>query len=338
MTEIAVELGDLRGWALQVGRASGDMGSGNGYAVANIADADFGKILELITGEYAAMIPKFHDILAADKEGLGSTRDALNYVATAYRRADEQSSGNIAQVNGEATAVADDGVANGFSDVGSPSSSLITPGSQGAELPDPPEVSFGWLFDKVCELVAWIGGPDPREEVTRWIAGDVDKAARHVAAWQAVANCVDVVEANLAAGKVSIGGTWTGSAASAAAGHMGKWSGALKDQSAAMRKMSQHLLDAINEAVKMAQVVVDIIRTIVSVISAGLSNAAIPFYGQWKLIKSVKEAITMIWSAIKVIQVFWNMLKLIIDTIKMCVAAFSRESLPPAPAPVPVAA
>ena len=102
-----------------------------------------------------------------------------------------------------------------------------------------------------------------------------------------------------------------------------------------MRTISQHLNDAINEAVKMAQVVVDIVRTIVSVISAGLANAAIPFYGQWKLISSVKEAITMIWSAIKVIQVFWNMLNLIIDTIQMAIATFSRESLPPAPAAVP---
>ncbi|GIH10027.1 hypothetical protein Rhe02_80940 [Rhizocola hellebori] len=335
MTQVAVELGDLRGWAQQVGRASGDMDASHDYATTHIADADFGKILELITGDYAALIGKFHDILSADSDGLGSTRDALSSAATAYHDADEQVAGNVAQVAGQATTIVDDGVANGFDDGASAAAQLITPGSQGATLPDPPEVSFGWILDKVCELVAWVGGPDLRVEVTRWIAGDVDKAARHVGAWQAVANCLDVVEANLASGKVNIGGTWTGTAAAAAIAHMDKWSTALTDQSSAMRTMAQHLADAINEAVKMAQVVVDIIRTIVSVISAGLANAAIPFYGQWKLISSVKEAITMIWSAIKVIQVFWNMLNLIIDTIQMAIASFSRESLPPAPAAVP---
>jgi uncharacterized protein YukE len=311
------------------------MGASNGYATSNIADADFGMILQLITGEYAALIGKFHDILAADRDGLRSSGEALSSAATAYHDADESVSGNVAQVAGQATTITDDGVANGFDDGASATSKLITPGAQGASLPDPPEVTFGWILDKVCDLVAWVGGPDPRAEVTRWIAGDVDKAARHVGAWQAVANCVDVVQANLAAGKVSIGGTWTGSAASAAIAHMDKWSTCLTDQSSAMRKMAQHLNDAINEAVKMAQVVVDIVRTIVSVISAGLANAAIPFYGQWKLISSVKEAITMIWSAIKVIQVFWNMLNLIIDAIQMAIASFSRESLPPAPAAVP---
>jgi uncharacterized protein YukE len=333
VSEIAVELADLRGFAQQVGRASNDMGAAKDYAVSNIHDADFGKILELITGPYGDMLPKFHAVLQADSTGLGKTRDGLNHAAAGYKEADEKSAGRLAQLPGGQTGnITDDGVANGFDDTGSATSQLKTPGGEGAALPDLPEVSFGWIFDKVCDLVVWVGGPDPREKVTRWIAGDIDKAAMQVTAWHCVANCADVVQANLNSGKKSIANTWTGDASNAAAGHMDKWTTNLHDQADAMRKMGEHLRTMINEAVKMAQVVVDIIQTLVSLISAALSNAAIPFYGQWKLIKTVKEGIQMVWKAIKVIQVFLNALRLIINTIQMCVTAFTTEKLPPAPA------
>jgi len=336
MSELTVELADLRGWAQQVGRASTDMEAARNYATAHIADADFGKILELISGDYAAMIPQFHAILQADSTRLGSTRDGLNSAANAYQQADARAAGNLARLaDGTTGTVTDDGVANGFDDPAQPTAELVAPGGEGASMPDLPEVSFGFLFDKVCDLVVMVGGPDPREKVTRWLAGDIDKAARHVSAWRAVADCVDAVEDNLTAGKKAIANTWTGSAATAATGHMDRWTSALLEQAGAMRAMGQHLWDIIGMAVDMAQVVVDIIKTLVSLISAALSNAAIPFYGQWKLIQTVKEGITMVWNAIKVVNVFINAVTLLINTIQMCVNYFKVDQLPPAPAAAP---
>jgi uncharacterized protein YukE len=306
------------------------------YAAKNIADADFGRILELITGPYADMLPKFHAVLQADSDGLGKTRDGLNSAANGYKEADEKSAGKLAKLPGGGTGtITDDGVANGFDDTGSAASRLLAPGGEGASLPELPEVSFGFIFDKVCDAIVWVGGPDPREKVTRWLAGDIDKAAMQVTAWKCVADCVDVVQANLNSGRKAISDTWTGQASEAAGNYTDRWTNNLHEQSGAMRKMGEHLMDMINQAVNMAQVVVDIIQTLVSLISAGLSNAAIPFYGQWKLIKTIKEGIVMVWSAIKVIQVFMNALRLLIDTIQMCVGAFSTAKLPPAPSGVP---
>lgn len=335
MSELSVELGDLRGWAEQVGRASTDMAASKDYAATHIADADFGRILELISGDYADLIPKFHAVLQADGTRLGGTRDGLNTAAAGYRTADEQASGELAEVGGEQGRIEDDGVANGFSDPASPMAELVTPGGDGAALPELPEVSFGFLFDKVCDLVVMVGGPDPREEVTRWLAGDLEKAARHVSAWRAVSDAVAAVEDNLTAGKQAITNTWTGSAASAADTHMGRWTSCLTEQSTAMRAMGDHLNDIIGMAVDMAQVVVDIIKTLVSLVSAALANAAIPFYGQWKLIETVREGITMVWNAIRVVNVFINAVTLLINTIKMCVDYFGVDRLPPAPAAVP---
>jgi hypothetical protein len=338
VADVSVELADMRGWAQQVGRASTDMGSARDYAAVQIAEADFGKILELISGPYADMIPVFSHVLEEDSSRLGRTRDALNAAASAYKEADDRAHGRLAQLPGGRTGdITDDGVANGFDDRASATAQLVVPGGAGVSMPDLPEVSFGFLFDKVCDLVVWVGGPDPREQVTRWLAGDIDKAARHVSAWRAVAACCDVVEENLRWGRKSIANTWTGSAASAAIAHVEKWAASLTGQAGAMRKMGEHLWDMIGQAVQMAQVVVDIIRTVVSLVTAGLSNAAIPFYGQWKLIKTVKEAITMVWQAIKVVRVFLNALTMLIDTIRLCVNAFTTATLPPAPSAGPAA-
>lgn len=335
-SSFTVEISDLRGWAQQVSRASNDMVSAHDYATGNIADADFGRILEVITSDYAAMLPAFRGILQADGTGLDTTHSALNASANSYKTMDERSRDHFTELAGGGIMhTVDDGVANGFDDRSSASATLTPPDGGGAALP---EVSFGWILDKVCDLVIWVGGPDPREYVTKWIAGDIQKAARHASAWQHVADCVNAVDVNLDSGRAAIASTWTGSAATAAATHMDRWGTSLTDQSSAMRQMSRYLMDAVDQAVKMAQVVVDIIKTVISLVSAALSNAAIPFYGQWKLIKTVKEAIVMINNARKVIMVFWNAMNMVKSLIIACIATFSAESLPPAPSTAEVPA
>ncbi|MCK2244283.1 MULTISPECIES: WXG100 family type VII secretion target [unclassified Crossiella] len=332
MSKIAVEISDLRGWAGQVGRASGDVNSAQSYATGKIADADFGRVLELITGDYAAMLTKAHAMLQADSTGLGAEKAALAASADEYKAADVKSRNHITNMGGGVTLhTSDDGVANGFDDVTSAQTKLNPPSPGAAQLP---QVSFGCVLDKVCELVVWVGGHDPREYVTKWIAGDIGKASMQVSAWRAVADCVDAVQANLNSGKAAIGRTWIGAASDAAGAQMGKWGTALTDQGGKMRQLAGHLHDCVDQAVKMAQCVVDIIKTVISIVMAGLSNAAIPLYGQWKLIKTVKEAITMINSARKVIMAFWNVLTMVKSFIQLCASAFTADSLPPAPSAV----
>ena len=333
MADVTVEISDLQGWAAQVGRASGDLGAAHRYATTNIADADFGRILELIASDYAAMLAKVHGILQADSAGLDHERAALGAIADTYRTADDRSRDRFIELGGAGTLHAtEDGAADGFGDVASAAAKLVPPGGGQVTLP---EVSFGWLLDKVSDLVVWVGGPDPREYVTKWIAGDVGKAAMQASAWQHVADSVDAVDANLKSGKAAIARTWIGAASDAAGTQMTKWEACLVDQSSKMRQMSAHLRDAVDQAVKMAQCVVDIVKTVISLVSAALTNAAIPLYGQWKLIKTVKEAIVMIDNARKVIMVFWNFLTMVKSFIQLCIATFSAESLPATPSSAP---
>ncbi|MGX7825682.1 hypothetical protein ACTG9Q_11375 [Actinokineospora sp. 24-640] len=336
MADVVVELSDLRGWASQVGRGATDLGAAHEYATGNIADADFGRILELFTSEYAGLLPKMHAILEADGTGLGKEQAALLASAEAYATADRQGAQSFTELGGSgALTSSDDGEAAAFTDQTMPRSKLAVLNAGDITLP---EVSFGAIWDTVCDLINSIAGIDPREYVTKWIAGDVSKASMQVAAWNCLAECVEGVDANLKAGSAAIARTWQSAAASAAGAQMTEWGTALTDQAAKMRSLSEFMKDMVDQAVKMAQVVVDIIKTVIDLLSAALTNAAIPFYGQWKLIDSVWDGVKMVNSARKVITVFWDVIKLVIDMVKLCVATFTAESLPPAPSAAPAGA
>jgi uncharacterized protein YukE len=320
--ELAVELSDLNGWAMQVGRAGRDAHNLGLYAGNNVTDGNFGAILELITAPYEAMIPNFHEVLATDGDRLDATCSALQAVKEDYRDTDSK----VAQDFGIGAAITDDGVAAGFADSGS--TTPAAPSSGGGELP---EVSFGFIFDKVCDVIEWVGGPDPREYVTRWIVGDMAKAGMHASAWDHASECLKAVEQNLASGAAAIGKTWTGDAATASAAQIDQWVSALGEQAAGMSQAGGHIKDMVSQALDMAQVVVDIVKTVISLVSAALSSAYIPFWGQAKLIKTAKEAITLINNARKVITVFWNALNMVKDGFLMIAHAFGVEKLPAAP-------
>src|SRR5690349_18440625 len=90
MPELAADLSDLRAWSRAVGKAGTDLDGAEAYARSHIADADFGRILELITGDYNNMIGQFHDCLDVDGQRLGTTSDTLEAVAEDLQRTDEQ--------------------------------------------------------------------------------------------------------------------------------------------------------------------------------------------------------------------------------------------------------
>jgi hypothetical protein len=139
------------------------------------------------------------------------------------------------------------------------------------------------------------------------------------------------VEGNLDRGDAAIRDVWTGKAATSAGAYLDQWLSSLRSQAGAMDQISGYLRDMVQQAVDMAQVVVDIVKEIVSIISAGWSMASIPIYGEIKLVEKVKDAIKLVNDARKVITVFWNALKLVIDGITMTAHAFEAESLPSAP-------
>lgn len=323
MTDLRVDLSSLGAWSDQVERASDNLDNAESYGRSHITDGDFGRILELITGDYEALIGSFHSVLDTDAQRLAGFSSALDLTREDFAETDSQ----VAQTFGVGAAIVDGGSAS-FPDARS-AGSIPAPSTAGEVLP---EVSFGYVLDKCCDLIVWVGGPDPREYVTQWIAGDISKASLQAEAWEHLSVCVDSVQRNLDAGLSRIAQTWAGGAAQNASARTTSWIDALASQSTSCTSMAGHLRDMIEQAVQMAQVVVDIIKTVVSIVTAALSSAYIPGWGQWKAIKTVKEAITLVNNARKVITVFWNTITMIKDSIIMIVNQFSITALPPEPA------
>jgi uncharacterized protein YukE len=321
--ELRVELADLRAYADQVGRAGGDCTDLAGYLQSNVPDGDFGRILSLITGDYEHLVQQVQTALGTDATRLTHTRSSLRTSAAEYEKTDS----HVAQDFGVGAHIADAGHAGGsFSDTGA--TSAPAPSAGGQQLP---EVSFGWIFDKACALISWLGGPDLRAEVTEQIAGDVGKASLQASAWDNASATLAAVRGNLAHGTGAIAHTWEGQAAHSSGVYLDRWVASLGEQSGAMSQVASYLRDMITQAVDVAQVIVDTVREICSIISAGWSMASIPIYGEIKLVDKVKDAIKLVNDARKLISVFWNFLEMVKDYIAYAVDCFSSHSLPPAP-------
>ena len=135
-------------------------------------------------------------------------------------------------------------------------------------------------------------------------ADDVDLVQRHEQVWQNMSAAILYVQQNLDQGQQTINGSWDGNAASAAAAEMAEWSTALSEMATQMTKVSASLSSSAKQAFELAQEICSTVQTIVSIVTAALSSASIPLWGEWKAVKSVWEAVKLINSARKVISVF----------------------------------
>jgi uncharacterized protein YukE len=323
MSQLQVDLSDLRGWSRQVGRAGHDCDGLSSYLATHVPDGEFGAILELVTYDYESLIPAFTSVLGEEGTRLGATATALHETAHDFQETDAR----VAQDFGVGRSISDDMRASGFYDV----AGVLPVGAPTCDTASLPEVSFGFVLDKICDLTEWIIGIDPREYVTRWIAGDIEKAALQASAWQHVSDCLDKVTDNLTHGQAAISRTWHGGAAQRSADHVEEWITALSSQSRAMSKVSGHLRDMIRSSVDLAQNVVDIIRMIISICSAAISSSYIPLWGQWKAVKTIKEGWELFKTARKAIMAFWQIITTIKNLIISIVHAVTVESLPDAP-------
>ena len=321
--QLTVELADLRGWADQVGRAGGDCEQLAGYVSTFVPDGDFGRLLSLLTPDYEALIARVRDVLEVDGARLAGTRAGLRHVARRYERTDAR----VAETFGGGVAVRDDGrVRAVFRDSGATAPAGPTCGGEVL-----PEVTFGWLLDQANELVCGLGGPDLRREITDLVAGDVAKAATQASAWGHAGAALAAVRDNLARGSDAVAVTWAGAASTSSRAYAGSWVDALSSQSVAMTLVAEHLRDVVDQAVDVAQLVVDAVKEICTLVAAGWTMASIPIYGQVQLVDKVRDAIRLANDARKVLAVFWNFLLVVKDAFVVAADCFTTQALPPAP-------
>jgi hypothetical protein len=321
--QLTVELADLRGWAAQVGRAGDDCAHLGDYVTSFVPDGDFGRILSLIRADYERFCLSADEVLEVEAGRLSDTGAALRLAAANYSRTDER----VAKDLGVGAAVADNGrVGRGFDDTGP---TTPPPPECGGEVL--PTVTFGGLFDQANDLLMHFGGPDVRSWATDFVAGDVGKALSQASVWEHTGRALAAVSGNLSHGSRRVARSWDGAAATSSGTYSQAWIGALDRQSDTMARVAAHLRDAVEQAVDVAQLVVDVVKEMVAVVLAGWSHAYIPIFGQVEVARRLRDVLRLLWDAKKVVAVFWYFLLCLKDFFVSAADLLTGESLPDAP-------
>ena len=103
MNGFHVSTGDLKGWSADVGRQSRYVTDVANYGSSNLADTDFGKILELVTGSYRTLVPQFLSIIREAATNLGHEQGALGAALAGYLKEEAKTRAHLdKQIEGEA--------------------------------------------------------------------------------------------------------------------------------------------------------------------------------------------------------------------------------------------
>ena len=244
-----VSLPVLRGYATVLDDVSRDLGGCEALASSYCVDADFGKIVEDLTSDYATLLPQLQELLAENETVMAQYALAIDRTASDFAHTDD----------GNASRFQWDGI---NADSGTTSFTVSSVGSSTPYAPEGelPEVSFGFLFDRLARAIETFVGWDVRGAVTDWIAGDVQGLSTQASCWEIIGERLDVTRGNLTSADMLLGQTWQGQAADMYAGGMITWDMVLESQAQGFRDLGESLKSLAEEAVNVAQLVVDCIR------------------------------------------------------------------------------
>ena len=187
---MTVDLSELDAWSAQVQRAGDDL-SGIARNGGNaLVQTDFGPILETMMGAYNALLPSVHQSLEDNGTGMHDHAEALRATARDFTLTEDGvvRRHNAAGVDGR------DG-SSSFWDVAD--TTIRRAGPTESSLP---QISFGFPYDTVCDLVRMLTGFDIRAELAEKIGGDVVGASTQGSSFGALGQSMRGVAANLQSG------------------------------------------------------------------------------------------------------------------------------------------
>ena len=322
--ELRVDLPDMRGYAGLLDAVRLELGAVHAQVETYCANADFGRIVEDLTSDYAALLPHLHALLAENESVMRSFAVALDQQTMDYERTDER--------------VADSFGGRGIHGGSGTNSADFRAASSGASHPSPspsqadlPEVSFGFLFDKLAWALETFVGWDVRREVTDWIAGDVVDLSRQASCWAIASTRLEGCRSDLGAGLSRIARSWEGLAAQQHTLSMITWDVALTSQSTHLARLGTHLEELAQDAVHTAQFVVDCIRLAVDLITSAWALQYIPIYGQAKFVAKCWDAYKTASKATAYLRMLLSTIRAVKSFVVICIDELTVSSLPSRP-------
>ncbi|HEX5917528.1 MAG TPA: hypothetical protein VFY76_06710 [Nocardioides sp.] len=319
---MTVDLSELDAWSAQVQRASDDLSGIARNGSRALVQTDFGPILETMMGAYNALLPSVHQSLEDNGTGVGDHAEALRATARDFTLTED----GVVRRHQAAGVDGRDG-SSGFWDVAD--TTIRRTGPTEGSLP---QISFGFPYDTVCDLVRMLTGFDIRSELAEKIGGDVVGASTQGSSFGALGQSLRGVAANLESGSRTISQTWQGGASDAAVAQIGRWVGSLDTQAGQLVQMGQTVVQVCRDAWQTALAVVECVKAAVQTVSAALAAMSIPGVGWARVVQAVLQAFQAVMKAHQVLMRLISILKHV-SSLLTTVKSFFDDDLAPVSAP-----
>ncbi len=306
---MTVDLSELDAWSAQVQRASDDLTGIARNGGHSLAQTDFGPILETMMGAFNALIPSVHQSLEDNGIGMGDHAEALRATARDFTLTED----GVVRRHRAQGIDGRDGSGNFFD---AADTTIRRAGPTETSLP---QISFGFPYDTVCDLVRTLTGFDIRAELAEKIGGDVVGASSQGSSFGSLGTSMKGVAANLQSGEQTISQTWSGGASEAAITQIGTWVGSLDTQAAQLVQMGQNVVAICKDAWQTAQAVVACVTSAVRTVSSALATMSLPGVGGARVVQAVHQAFQALMKAYQAIMqliAILTQVKSFIETVK----------------------
>lgn len=315
---MTVDLSELGAWSAQVQRASDDLSGIARNGGRALVRTDFGPILETMMGAYHALLPSVHQSLEDNGTGMGDHAEALRATARDFTLTED----GVVRRHHAAGVDGRDG-SSGFWDVAD--TTIRRSGPTESSLP---QISFGFPYDTVCDLVRMLTGFDIRSELAEKIGGDVVSACSQGSSFGALGQSMRGVAANLESGSRAITQTWQGGASDAAVEQIGTWVASLDTQAGQLVQMGQTVVQICRDAWQTALAVVECVKAAVQTVSAALATMSIPGVGWARVVQAVLQAFQAVMKAYKALMKLIAVLRQVSSLIATVKSFFDGDRAP----------
>ena len=203
---MTVDLSELDAWSTQVQRASDDLTGIARNGGNSLVQTDFGPILETMMGAYNSLLPSVNQSLEDNGTGMRDHAEALRATARDFTLTED----GVVRRHRANGVDGRDG-SSSFFDVADTTIRRAAPTESSL-----PQISFGFPYDTVCDLVRMLTGFDIRAELAEKIGGDVVSASSQGSSFGSLGTSMKGVAANLQSGGQTISQSWSGGASDAA--------------------------------------------------------------------------------------------------------------------------
>lgn len=223
-----------------------------------------------------------------------------------------------------------------FPDVADPTRRLEPPGSYGEQVEQATHEALGALR-YIDEILQHFTGRSYFTEFQHWLGGDWGRLLSLRDAWHCLAFASLDVQDNLVSGQRILADHWCGGAAVAFDAYMDRWAVALEQNHAACLKVRDLLTDLAEHAKHCMDLVIQTVRTILSLLALAAVSFEVPAWGQISTARAVWKTIVLINDVRMVVGAFVNVaaeVKCYLEVLITRVPDTSpdlRVDVPPAP-------